>query len=50
MNFERELSGLVQAIKYFKPKSDTFATINQKETFQKEGVTVRLVPAHEYLT
>jgi len=50
LNFEREYSGLVQALKYFKLESGVIVTYNQRDTFVKDGFTVKMIPAHEYLT
>jgi len=50
LNFEREYSGLVQALKYFKLESGVIVTYNQRDTFVKDGFTVNMIPAHEYLT
>ena len=48
-NFEREYQGIENALKYFKLKSGTIVTSNQKDTFVKDGLTIRIIPAHEYL-
>lgn len=49
MNFQREYSGLVEAMNFFKMKEGTIVTLNQKDVFKKDGYTVKLIPAHEYL-
>jgi predicted AAA+ superfamily ATPase len=49
LNFEREYSGLVEALKFFKKEEGIIVTINQSDKFEKDGYTVRVVPAHEYL-
>ena len=48
-NFEREYNGLVEAMEAFKLNEGTIVTLNQKDLFEKDGFTVRLLPAHEYL-
>ncbi len=48
-NFEREYQGIENALRYFKIKSGTIITSNQKDTFVKDGLTIRIFPAHEYL-
>lgn len=49
MNFDREFLGIAKALKYFNMGSGTIVTFNQKDTFNKEGLTIRMVPAWEYL-
>jgi len=49
-NFQREYSGLVEAMKFFQMKEGVIVTFNQKDVFEKDGFIVRLIPAHEYLT
>ncbi len=49
LNFEREYTGLIQAMKFFNKKNGLIVTLNQKDKFEKEGLTVTLLPAHEYL-
>ena len=49
MNFQREYSGLLEAMKFFKKTEGLIVTFDQKDIFEKDGLTVRLVPANEYL-
>ena len=48
-NFQREYSGLVEAMKFFQMKEGVIVTLNQKDVFEKDGYTVKLIPAHEFL-
>jgi len=50
LNFQREYSGLVEAMKFFQMKEGVIVTFDQKDEFEKDGFTVRLIPAHEFLT
>jgi hypothetical protein len=50
LNFEREYTGLIQAMKFFNKKEGIIVTFNQKDRFEKEGLSVMMIPAHEYLT
>ncbi|MDP3914086.1 MAG: ATP-binding protein [Bacteroidota bacterium] len=49
LNFQREYSGLVEAMKFFQMNEGTIVTLNQKDVFEKDGYTVKLLPAHEFL-
>ena len=48
LNFDREYSGLVHALKFFNLTEGKIITLNQKDTFKKEGLTVNMIPAHEF--
>ncbi len=48
-NADREYNGLVEAMKTFKLREGTIVTLNQKDHFEKDGFTIHLIPAHEYL-
>lgn len=50
LNFEREYNGLLEAMEAFKLKEGIIITLNQKDIFEKDGLTVRLIPAHEFLS
>ncbi|WNY25454.1 ATP-binding protein [Methanolapillus millepedarum] len=50
LNFEREYSGLLEAMSFFNLKEGTIVTLNQKDLFKKDKMTVKMVPAHEYLS
>ncbi|MEI6678616.1 MAG: ATP-binding protein [Mariniphaga sp.] len=49
LNFEREYAGLVEAMKFFQKKEGVIVTFNQKDLIEKEGYTVKLIPAYEYM-
>jgi len=49
MNFQREYSGLLEAMKFFEKTEGLIVTFDQKDIFEKDGLTVKLVPANEYL-
>jgi predicted AAA+ superfamily ATPase len=48
-NFDREYNGLLEALKFFNLSEGVIVTLDQKDTFEKEGFTIKLVPAYEYL-
>lgn len=48
-NFDRELNGLLEAMKFFKLSTGTIATTAQKDNFELDGRVVELVPAHEFM-
>lgn len=48
-NFEREYNGLLEAMKNLNLKEGTVVTLNQSDTFTKDGLTVRMTPASEFL-
>lgn len=48
-NFTREYDGLFEAMKFFDLKTGIIVTFDQKETFEKDGLTIELVPAYEFL-
>src|SRR5690606_15960466 len=47
-NFEREYSGLVAALHYFKVNHGVIVTLNQEDIFEKDGLTIEMVPAYKY--
>jgi len=49
-NFNRELTGVVEAMKDLKISAGYIITMNQSDIIEKEGLTVRMIPAHEFLT
>lgn len=49
MNFDREYQGLLEAIQFFELKEGVIVTLNQKDTFKEGDITIRMIPAHEYL-
>ena len=49
-NFDREYNGLLEAMKAFKLTEGYMITLNQKDNFKKDGFSVKLIPAYEFLT
>jgi predicted AAA+ superfamily ATPase len=47
-NFEREYSGLVAALHYFKVNHGFIVTLNQEDIFEKDGLTIEMIPAYKY--
>ena len=50
MNFQREYDGLTEAMKFFDIKEGTIVTFDQRDKFERDGLTVYLIPAHEFLS
>lgn len=48
-NFNREYNGLLETMKAFGLSSGTIVTLDQKETFEKDGCVIELVPGSEFL-
>lgn len=48
-NFNREYDGLLDAMRNFNLKNGSIITLNQSDTFEKEGMTIRMIPAAEFL-
>lgn len=48
-NFEREYTGLVAALNYFKVNHGFIVTLNQEDIFEKDGLTIEMIPAYKYL-
>jgi predicted AAA+ superfamily ATPase len=48
-NFEREYNGLFAAMTFFDLKEGMIVTLNQTDSFERDGRTIKLVPAHEFL-
>lgn len=48
-NFEREYGGLLEAMKFFNLTKGVIVTLDQKDKIEKEGCTIELVPAYEYV-
>lgn len=46
-NFEREYTGLLEAMKFFNKKEGIIVTLGQKDYFEKDGYSVRVIPAFE---
>lgn len=49
MNIQRELSGLFNAMKYFKKLEGVIITMNQDDVFTEDGMTVKVLPAYKVL-
>jgi uncharacterized protein len=48
-NLDREIDGLVEALKFFKVKSGCIVTLNQEESLERDGCTVRIERAHQFM-
>ncbi len=48
-NFDREYNGLLGAMQNFGLKQGCIITLNQSDTFEKEGITIKMIPATEFL-
>ena len=48
-NFNREYNGLLETMKAFGLSSGIIVTLDQKETFEKDGCVIELVPGSEFL-
>ena len=44
-NFDREYNGLLEAIQNLGLKQGTIVTLNQSDTFEKDGIIIRMMPA-----
>ena len=49
-NFEREYNGLVVAMTFFGLTEGIIVTHHQSDTFERNGIKVKLIPAHEFLS
>lgn len=48
-NFEREFNGLLSAMENLDLKEGVIVTLNQSDSFEKNGRTIKMIPAHEFL-
>lgn len=48
-NLDRELSGLLEAMKAFGLEHGTIVTLNQRDHFEQDGLLVDVVPSHEFI-
>jgi len=48
-NFEREFNGLLSAMENLDLNEGLIVTLNQTDSFEKNGRTIKMVPAHEFL-
>src|SRR3989338_7192810 len=49
-NVDRELDGLIEAVKQTKAKKYVLLTMNQEETFVKDGVTIPCLPVWKWMS
>jgi predicted AAA+ superfamily ATPase len=47
-NFDREYSGLLMAMQNLGINEGSIVTLNQSDTFEKDGMTIRMIPAHMF--
>lgn len=47
-NFEREYDGLLVAMQNLGIKEGSIVTLNQSDTFEKDNMTIRMIPAHVF--
>jgi len=50
LNFDREYNGLMEAMQSLNLTEGVIITFNQTDTFETEGLTVRMIPAYKYLS
>lgn len=48
-NFDREYKGLLEAMQNLGLKEGSIITLNQSDLFEKDGMAIKMVPAHEFL-
>lgn len=48
-NFNRELSGVVEAMNDLKISTGYIITKDQSDIFEKDGLIIKMIPAHEFL-
>lgn len=48
-NFDREYNGLLEAMQNLGLKKGSIITLNQSDIFENDGMTVKMIPAHEFL-
>lgn len=48
-NMNREIKGLIEAMRFFNHPEGTIVTFSDKDEIQKEGFNIKVVPAHEFL-
>jgi uncharacterized protein len=49
LNFDREYKGLLEALRFFKLHEGLIITLDQKDVFEQDGFTIKMIPAYEYL-
>jgi predicted AAA+ superfamily ATPase len=50
LNFDREYNGLIEAMQSLSLMEGVIITLNQTDTFENYGLTVRMIPAYKYLS
>lgn len=48
-NFDREYNGLLEAMQNLGIKEGSIVTLNQSDTFERDGMVIRMIPAHLFL-
>ncbi|HBO25457.1 hypothetical protein [Culturomica sp.] len=48
-NFDREYNGLLKAMQNLGLQKGLIITLNQSDTFEKNGMTIKMIPASEFL-
>lgn len=48
-NFDREYNGLLEAMQELGLSEGSIITLNQSDTFEKDGMTIKMTPAHVFL-
>ena len=48
-NFDREYKGLLEAMQNLGINKGSIITFNQSDIFEKDGITIKMIPAHEFL-
>lgn len=48
-NFDREYNGLLETMRFFDRKEGVIVTMEQEDSFEKDGFSVALLPAFEFL-
>ncbi len=49
-NMQRELDGMYEAMQFFSMKEGVIVTLEQNDIFQKDDLTIKVVPFHEWIT
>lgn len=49
-NLDREVNGLVNAMKFFRFSKATLVTLNNHDVIEKDGFTIQVMPVYQYLT
>jgi len=48
-NFDREYNGLLEAMQALDIKEGSIITLNQSDTFEKDNMIIKMIPAHVFL-